>query len=317
MYSYYTTGNYTETEFDAEGQITSAVDYVVRNSAAKVYTLEGHGESSLPASALNLINKANFLKDSLNLLTTGNVPDDCDLIISYAPVRDLADDELAMLKNYLQRGGKLFLLIDKEDLANFKALMAEYGMTMAEGYIADASRNYQSPYYLLPNISQTSDITSDLSDDAMALIIKARGLTLTKPARDTITAESFLTTSENGFAVTESNKVQGTYTIGATAVQPTDNKGESASRLTVITASSLIDPAITDAFSNVANLDIFMNAVTADYKEASGISVKPKSLEVSRNTIKNAGLWSTLLILIIPIILLAGGFMYWLKRRKL
>ena len=27
MYSYYTTGRYTETEFDAEGQLTSAVDY--------------------------------------------------------------------------------------------------------------------------------------------------------------------------------------------------------------------------------------------------------------------------------------------------
>lgn len=317
-YSYYTTGNYTETQFDAEGQITGAVDKAVRNATTKVYTLEGHGETSLPSSAASLIDKANLLSDSVNLLTAGKVPDDCNLLIAYAPTKDLANDELTMLKNYLAGGGELLLMLDSDSLTNFKALMAEYGMSMAQGYIADTSRSYKSAYNLLPNISSASDITSGLAADSMALLINARGMTLTKPARDSITATSFLTTSDNGYAVTDdNNKIQGAYTLGATAVEKIGDNEEKTSRLTVITASSLLDPSITESFTNVVNLDIFMKAVSVDFQDVSNISVQPKSLQVTYNTVKNAGLWSLLFIFVIPLALLAGGFMYWLKRRKL
>ncbi|NLL51376.1 MAG: GldG family protein [Peptococcaceae bacterium] len=317
MYSYYTTGRYTETEFDAEGQLTSAVDYVVRDSTTKVYTLEGHGESTLPVAALNLIDKANINTDTVNLLTAGGIPKDCDLLISHAPEKDLANDELSMIKSYLAEGGKLLLLIDSDSLANFNILMGEYGMNIAKGYIADPGRSYQSPYYLLPHISTDSVITSDLDADAMTLIINARGMTLRDPARDSITTESFLTSSEDAYAVTENNQVQGTYSLGATAVETIDSEEGKVARLTVITSSSLIAPAITDNFANVSNLDIFMKAVSADFKDAGNISIKPKSLEVSYNTIKNAKLWSVLFIFIIPLVLVVGGFMFWLKRRKL
>jgi len=319
VYSYYTTGRYTETEFDAEGQITSAVDYVVKDSTTKVYTLEGHGEATLPVSALNLIDKANIKTDTVNLLIDGGIPDDCDLLISYAPEKDLAVDELTMLRNFLQGGGKLLLLLDSDSLKNFNTLLAEYGMEMVEGFVADTSRSYQSPYFLLPKISTSSEITSGLAADAMALIPRARGLILKDPERDSITTESFMTTSDNAFAVTDNEKVPGTYTIGATAVEKigSEEEEENTSRLTVITASSMIDPTITDSFANVVNLDIFMKAVSLDLKDISNIVIQPKSLDTPYNTIKNAKLWSILFIFIIPLILLVGGFMYWLKRRKL
>ncbi len=317
LYSYYMTGNYSETEFDAEGQITSAVDYVVRDSSDKVYTLEGHGEASLPSSAAGLIDKANLLTGSLNLLTAGSVPEDCDLLICYAPAKDLADDELVMLRNYLAGGGSFFLLTDADGLANFNTLMAEYGMTVVSGYIADAANYYRSPYYILPTLSGSCDLTSGLSDDAMALIINARGMILTGPARDTITVSSFLATSDKGYAVTDSNQTQGVYVLGATSVETLGENGEDTARFTVVTASSLIDASITDSFPNLSNLDIFMNAVTADLEDAGNSSIAAKSLEITYNTVRNAGLWSVLFIIVIPLAVLVGGFLFWLKRRKL
>ena len=281
--------------------------------------MEGHGEATLPVSALNLIDKANIKTDTVNLLIDGGIPDDCDLLISYAPEKDLAVDELTMLRNFLQGGGKLLLLLDSDSLKNFNTLLAEYGMEMVEGFVADTSRSYQSPYFLLPKISTSSEITSGLAADAMALIPRARGLILKDPERDSITTESFMTTSDNAFAVTDNEKVPGTYTIGATAVEKigSEEEEENTSRLTVITASSMIDPTITDSFANVVNLDIFMKAVSLDLKDISNIVIQPKSLDTPYNTIKNAKLWSILFIFIIPLILLVGGFMYWLKRRKL
>lgn len=45
--SYYTTGSATESEFDGEGQLSSAVNYVTTDVARNVYYTSGHGESSL------------------------------------------------------------------------------------------------------------------------------------------------------------------------------------------------------------------------------------------------------------------------------
>lgn len=317
LYTYYMTGNYSESEFDAEGQITSAVDYVVRDSSDKVYTLEGHGETDLPSSASSMIDKANLLTGSVNLLTAGNVPDDCDLLLCYAPAKDLADDELAMLRNYLAGGGSFFLMTDADDLNNFNALMAEYGMAMANGYIADAANYYRSPYYILPTISGSGELASGLADDAMVLLTNARGMTLADPARDTITVSSFLATSEQGYAVTDNSQTQGTFLLGATAVETVGENEEDTARLTVVTSSSLIDSSITDSFPNLSNLDLYMNAVTADMTDAGNISIPAKSLSVTYNTVQNAGMWSFLFIIAIPLAVLIGGFAFWLKRRKL
>jgi ABC-2 type transport system permease protein len=85
----------------------------------------------------------------------------------------------------------------------------------------------------------------------------------------------------------------------------------------VITSPTLIDASITDSFHNISNLDIFMNVVKADLKDVSNISVEAKSLEVTYNTIKSAGLWSLLFIIVLPLAVLIGGFVFWFRRRKL
>ena len=52
MYSY----SYT-TSFDGEGAITSAIDYVVTEELPQVYVLEGHGETELPSTFADSIEK--------------------------------------------------------------------------------------------------------------------------------------------------------------------------------------------------------------------------------------------------------------------
>lgn len=48
-YDYYTYSS-TTTGYDAEGQITSAIDYVTNAEIPVVYQIEGHGEASLESS---------------------------------------------------------------------------------------------------------------------------------------------------------------------------------------------------------------------------------------------------------------------------
>ena len=173
----------------------------------------------------------------------------------------------------------------------------------------------------------------------MVLLINAHGLTLTDPARDTIAPTEFMSTSDDAYSVTEDTQEQGTYVLGAVATETIskDNEEESSdaleddpegadnetglesaneSRLTVVSTDSLIDAQVTDAFSTLENLDLFMNAVKANFEDVENVAIEPKSLEVTYNSMQHAGLLSILVIFIIPLIILIFGFVRWWKRRK-
>ena len=62
------------TSFDGEGAITSAIDYVVSEDLPKISILEGHGETELPASFKEQMEKDNMELSALSLLTAATVP---------------------------------------------------------------------------------------------------------------------------------------------------------------------------------------------------------------------------------------------------
>ena len=64
-YSYYTTGTSSATEFDGEGQLTGAVNYVTSDSQKKIYYTTGHGESSFSSSVTDLLDKSNMTEEEL------------------------------------------------------------------------------------------------------------------------------------------------------------------------------------------------------------------------------------------------------------
>ena len=55
--SYYYYGTKNETDFDAEGLITSAVDGVLTSASRTVYQTSGHGETAIPDSVTALFKK--------------------------------------------------------------------------------------------------------------------------------------------------------------------------------------------------------------------------------------------------------------------
>ena len=130
MSSYYYTGTVSETEFDGEGQLTSAVNYVVNDEQKKIYRTAGHGEAALSATISDLMNKNNYTVAELNLLMEGGIPEDCELLLINAPTKDLSEEEKTVVENYLAQGGDVMLLLgDKNsaDLENVSALMKTYG----------------------------------------------------------------------------------------------------------------------------------------------------------------------------------------------
>lgn len=312
--SYYYYGSTSYTEFDADGQLTSAVDYVTGENGYMIYTAENHGESDLGTAVTDTIEKANLSTGSVSLLMDGGVPEDCSLLVFNQPTTDMSDDERTMTEEYLSRGGQVMILLSRTDLPNFNALLGDYGLSVAQGYIGDGANYYgqYGAFYFSATLSSSSAVTSGFDSDSLTMIYGAHGMTRSDPVRDTISVDAFMTTTANGYS--DADGETGTYLLGAAATEEVED-GVTA-RLTVFTAESVIDEQVISYYPSMVNLDLFMNALTAGFDDVSNISIPAKSLETTYNTFTNAGLWSMLYLAIIPLATLGGGLIYWLNRRK-
>ena len=410
-YSYMMYGYADYTEFDAEGQLTSAIDYVVSAVDHTVYTTTGHGEMELGSLVVEQLERSHFTTSSVNLTTDGGIPEDCDLLVINQPTSDLSVDELEMVRAYLAAGGQVSVILDSEQFEHphLTELMEEYGLVEVDGYIADAENYYWyqnsgSYYIFFPELDTSTDAADGVAEDAYVMvgydlvngmISPVLGLTEGTPARDTITVTPFLTTSENGMAVVdEENITTGQYLIGVTASEEiaveededetseataedeasaedaaadetaadeagaaetsseetaadetstdetstdetstdeaesedtdsedTDSEEEEeaetvTARLTVITADTLLDDTLNSNYS-LANIQAFLNTVTAGFEDVENISIEPKSLSTTYNTINNAGMLGLIVVAVIPLGILIVGVVRWMRRRKL
>ena len=78
----------------------------------------------------------------------------------------------------------------------------------------------------------------------------------------------------------------------------------------------MIDSQIVDSFSNLDNMTVFMNSVTANFDEIENIAIEAKSLAIEYNTPLHAGAISMVLIIGIPLVIVIFGFIVWIRRRK-
>ena len=78
----------------------------------------------------------------------------------------------------------------------------------------------------------------------------------------------------------------------------------------------MVDESLTKAYSTLENNTLFMNAVTSNFDEVSNVSIEAKSLATTYNTMQRVGLSTLIVIVGVPVVILIGGFVTWLKRRK-
>ena len=321
--SYFYTGSVQESEFDGEGQLTSAVNYVSTDITKNIYFLTGHGEQPLSDTVSNLIMKNNYRTEELNLLMAAEVPEDTDLLLLYAPAKDLEESELETVRTYLSMGKDMMIIlgdVPMESMPNLASLMEEYGLKPVPGYIADPSRSYQgNPYFIFPELQVNGKLSNNIVS-GMVLLADAKGMEVTTPQRDTITTTGFMSTSDMALAVDGEDKTKGEYVLGAEAVEDLapEAEGEEVkqSHITVVSAGSLIDPRITDSFTGLENTTLFMNALSSHFDDVKGISIEPKSLLIEYNAVRYPGAFSLLVIFGIPAAILIIGFSIWYKRRK-
>lgn len=208
----YTTYEQVDT---TEQTLTNSILSLVNENKPKVYFVEGHSEfgSNELGVLMTYLNNEAIETSSLNLATTGVVPDDCDVLAIMSPSTDFFENEVQAVVDYINKGGNLFITKDilsqEVQLPNFEQILANYGVNVENGYILerDASvtqANY--PFIFRPQISSSNSITSEIYSDSYMLLAYAEKINFVSSEELenlNVTYEPLLETSDSALFVTD------------------------------------------------------------------------------------------------------------------
>lgn len=325
----YTTYEST-TEFDGEGQLTSAIDYVTSDNLPIIYTLEGHNEQSLSSDLQEAIEKQNITVESLSLVTNEAVPEDCESLLIYSPQKDISEEEASKIADYLNAGGNAFIVsgYTEDELPNLNSLLASYGVEKTSEVIFEGDANYYArPYnhYLVPEIDSHEITSALISAKEKVLVPYSLGIRQLDTIPDTVTIESLLSTTDSSYGKLltsettstekEDQDIDGPFDVAVAITNTIDEDTESK----IILASSdyLLDDSANQSVAG-GNRDFVLNALNWICEQESGITIHAKSLSSQTLVLTAAQInfWSLIIMILLPLIVIVTGIVVWIKRRR-
>jgi len=134
---------------DAEREpgLAAGLTLLARGRPTRIAFLEGHGERALheisqPTGYGQLrqaLEQQSYEVGTLNLLKTGDVPAETDLLFVAGPKNDLLEAEIDAMERYLGGGGHVVLLIDPVPLPNISRLASRHGIATPLDVVVDRS----------------------------------------------------------------------------------------------------------------------------------------------------------------------------------
>ncbi len=320
--------NSSVTGYDGEGQITSALDYVLSDNVPMVYITEGHGEQALSTSFKNSLSKENVEYDTINLMDYETVPDTAACLVINGPAGDLSEDDKDKVIAYLNRGGKVILNVGYREVAtpNLDAVLAYMDLSIADGLVVeeDPSNYYQIPFYLLPTITANS-YTSGIYGKYYVFAPYSQGIVVPEEQEyDTIRYSQFLRTSSNAYSMRnfesateygrQEGDAEGPFALGVEAVKTLDD-GEAV--MVVYSSPQMFTDDISLMVSG-ANQMLFTNTISHFVDHETTVSIPAKDYEVSTLMItqKSALTLGLITMIFLPVSSLVIGFVVWFRRRR-
>jgi gliding motility-associatede transport system auxiliary component len=340
---------------DSEQDITNGLIKVIQGTQHKVYFVQGHREHDLSGSdergysaVAKQLGSDNFTAEPLVLLQQ-DIPADASVVVIAGPTSDFLPAEIAKLQAYLDKGGKLMVLIDPpQDVtapppANLIAFLRSWGVEVENNAVLDVMSQLRGADPSVP-IAAPPYPSHPITENFRMLTAfpYTREIKPVEGGAEGRTATTFIQSGRNSWAETDLKAL----TSEGTA-QPDEGAGETPRQVslgvavTAPVAGSTPEPApapgatappapqtrlvvlgdsdfATNAFLGTAgNEDLFLNMVNWLAQQENLISVRPRDPQDRRITL-TAGqdrfvFWLT--VLIIPAIVIGAGIQAWWRRR--
>lgn len=304
----------------AEQYFTSAILKVTKGSDINAYVTSGHGEKYTAEEFKNdILPAAGYIFRDFPIMTEA-VPENADVIIIAGPKTDYSGDEIEKLSAYLASGGSLQVFTDPTtpELPELATFLGEWGITVNQGLVGDEDSAHYAKY--------KTNIIPDVADNEIAQKINLENTQVVFPIsrpisaanKNDITAYTIASTSGSGFIKKDIYSPFDTFEAGDTkeisdvAVMATRPSYEDRDPKVFVSGSL--------AFLEVQSNKPFYTGLMATMTEQPySIYIMPKNINQDAVVIAQSSIYiySLFVVVVIPVVILAIGFIIWVKRRHL
>ena len=302
--------------FDGGSRVINAINYVLADHVATAYVV---GSNGVYPDAVFYRKLSNAGYDTRSVASLSDFPSDCDVLVLYAPVNDIFEEEARLLSEYLANGGKLFLMsCPVETPQRLGEVLAAYGMRYVDStaLVCDANPNSMtnegSPYLFYAQIQSQNQATRDFAESFV--VYSAHAIAVEEVEGVTVTP--WLYTTQAGYTDDMNDKTpiseKGVQTVGVTA-----QKGET--KIVWLSCAQSMTEAVDTSYAQGGNTLLaryamnWLTGTDVTPVEISPTVINTEVLSVSYNAFI---IWSVIMVLLIPAGAIAVGAVIRYTRKK-
>ena len=345
-YDLYTTDYTTyQTKDITEEALTNAIIDVTTEEKPAIYYLTGHEKYSVDYVyyfKADLEDEA-YEFNELDLLTAGEVPEDCSVLIISSLASDLTEAEKDAILNYIDKGGKIILFADPntsgDELPNFQEVLDEYGVELDEGIMLEEDSDRMllgTPNAIIVTVSPYTSVTKATNMNMNACFMNSGRIEIADSEeleKLGVQAETLATTGPNSYyrtnyslavntGKTDADEEAGSATVGA-LLKKTINDDTTSEM--IVYANNIfitnVQVRISQTSAVVAldlynNEDLAMNSIAYLSGRDNMITIR-KDVETTSYTVtdeQNTIILS--IIFTIPVVIMLAGIIVWQYRRR-
>lgn len=344
----YTYDMTTYEEIDiTEEKITNAILYVIAEKIPTVYFLEDYSEFSLSKNmnylSTYLGNEVTQSK-TLNILTAGNIPEDCDTLVITSPSKDFDDIATNAITDYINKGGNILwfnlVVTEKQDMPNVNKILKLYGVNPFEvGVISetDNSRMMSGAHNVIIPSTNYSTITKNIPAALFVNASKINFVTSEELENLNVTKTNLLETSEGSFFrtnlnITSQNKQEGEeegpFVVGAelqkkiSEANSETGESEKISKLVIygenifITDYTLSQSSSYPMISYSYNKDLVMDSIAYLVDRQEDIVIRKDTNTINYTATVEQDNIIQGIIFGVPVLIIFAGIIVWQHRRR-
>ncbi|MBL8100613.1 MAG: GldG family protein [Anaerolineales bacterium] len=323
----------------SESELARAMIRLINPTQRIVYFLQGHGEATLnPAdersftTAQQTLEEKNYVVKPLNLLSETEIPADAEVIVVAGPQKPLSQDEVNMLKGFVDKGGSLVVMQDPRALTEFgtaydpiaKYLRQDWGIIINNDLILDFSGTTDNQLNAVSESANMHPITQNLSQNYAVIMPNAQSLNMEALDSVDVVVTPLIFTSANSYGetkldVSEGEQIQ--YDEGIDNIGPL-NMAVAGENLTtkgrvVVFGNSLF--AVNAYFDVYGNGNFFINSLdwAAEQENLINLTTRPQTQRIFLPPSQLRFLiLGVVMIIVIPGMVVFFGISSWIARRR-
>ncbi len=325
----------TKADYITEEALTNAIIRLNRTEKKQIYFMTGHMERDIDSIApesysiiKDIIFSQAYLVEKLNIMKTGKIPKNTDLLIIAGPKKTFFDREVALIVDYIKKGGPFLILSDPslpdetvQSKDNVNKITSKFGFVMNNDIVVDPGSRLFGLTDAMPVIQDydaSSVITAGFNDEP-TIYPFAQSINVSKVDTKKYNIYKLCKTSPSSWGETASrsgnisfNKTRDRQGPLSICVNLVEGK-ERGVNIVAFGNSSFISNKYV---SHAANIDIFMNSVSFLLNDDDLLAIRPRTDEVGRVNIPTNPAFALISVYIIPFTVLGFGIVYWYRRRR-